>query len=374
MHNEQIHIKSGSESHKVLLHNAMGTGVGAAAIAQDYYGIRPRILFSEMLVPYPLNVVAYKPGSIVAGAYRHVSHILRDIVDAMRDNLTVRERGEVVVKGLGMTDGHNLSIPFEVADEFLLLGVDTDDRKVDFSRPLPDVRYVSELRVPVLDILHRKVLGEGTMAEAERVKYLANNIFGCVATSAGHFLGNHWDAHRYPDNILVLRQSGDMRGYNKFERVNPFRMSAEQGFPATAWATNVSRIRRIPRFDFFNGTVDCVFAHSEKLTNFVHATFTESKSLGSEISSSLVFVERRHKRQFFCCEHRWRRFRKHLNYRDIVFKFTNFSPVLQIYLIDNQIINYNFRKLLATCYRLIFGTAAKPGIMPKKFKLFFNVY
>lgn len=60
------------------------------------------------------------------------------------------------------------------------------------------------------------------------------------------FLGNHWDAHRYPDNILVLRQSGDVRGYNKFERVNPFRMSAEQGFPATAWATNVSRIRRIP--------------------------------------------------------------------------------------------------------------------------------
>ena len=108
MHNEQIHIKPGSELHKVLLHNAMGTGVGASAITQDDYGVRPGILSPEMLVPYALYVVAYKLGSVVAGAYRHISNILRDIVDAVRNNLAVRECGEVVVKRLGMTDSQNL--------------------------------------------------------------------------------------------------------------------------------------------------------------------------------------------------------------------------------------------------------------------------
>ena len=86
-----------------------------------------------------LNVVAYKLGSIVAGAYRHISHILRDIVDAVRDNLTVGEGSEVVVEGLGTADSQDFSFPLEVSDKFLLLGVDADYRKIDFRRLLADV-------------------------------------------------------------------------------------------------------------------------------------------------------------------------------------------------------------------------------------------
>ena len=70
MHNEQIHIKFGSELHKILLHNAMRAGVGTTAITQDDYGVRSGILLSEMLVPYTLDVVAYELRSVVAGAYR----------------------------------------------------------------------------------------------------------------------------------------------------------------------------------------------------------------------------------------------------------------------------------------------------------------
>ncbi len=45
MHNKKIHIKSGSEIHKVLFDNTMGTGVGTSAIAQNDYGIGVRILY-----------------------------------------------------------------------------------------------------------------------------------------------------------------------------------------------------------------------------------------------------------------------------------------------------------------------------------------
>ena len=63
--------------------------------------------------------------------------------------------------------------------------------------------------------------------------------------------------------------------------------------------------------------------------------------LGTEKLSLLVFVELGHKQLFLSCEHRWRSFRNHLKYRRIVFKFTKFSPVLQIYLIDNKILTIN---------------------------------
>ena len=101
-----------------------------------------------------------------------------------------------------------------------------------------------------------------------------------------------------------------------------------------------------------NGSVDGVFAHIEKLTNFVNAMSAKSKGLGSEISSLLVFVERRHKQLLLGCEHFWRSVRNHLKYRRIVFKVTNFSPVLQIYLVDNQI----FKSIFLLGFRLSFSS------------------
>ena len=74
---------------------------------------------------------------------------------------------------------------------------------------------------------------------------------------------------RYPDDTLVLRQSGSSRPDDEVESLEPFGMTVQKS-----------------------------------------------------------------------CEYRWRSFRNHLKYRRIVFKFTKISPVLQIYLIDNQIINY----------------------------------
>lgn len=91
MHNKKIHIKFGSKIHKVLFDNAMRAGVGASAIAQNDYGICGRILYPQVLIPYPFYIVADKFGGVVTRAYRHVSHIFCHIVDSVRDNLTIGE-------------------------------------------------------------------------------------------------------------------------------------------------------------------------------------------------------------------------------------------------------------------------------------------
>ena len=53
-----------------------------------------------VLHPYSRDVVADKPGSVVADSQRHVAYIPGDIIDALRNNLTFGEGGEVMVKGL----------------------------------------------------------------------------------------------------------------------------------------------------------------------------------------------------------------------------------------------------------------------------------
>ena len=58
MHNKKIHIKFGSKIHKVLFDNAMRAGVGASAIAQNDYGICGRILYPQVLIPYPFYITS----------------------------------------------------------------------------------------------------------------------------------------------------------------------------------------------------------------------------------------------------------------------------------------------------------------------------
>ena len=344
MHNEKVHIESGGKIHEIQLHNTVGTGVGASAIAQDDYCARSGILIPEMLFPYMLDVVAYEPGSIVADAYCHIAHILRNIEDAVRNNLPVGERCEVVVKGLGLADSQDLSVSLEVSDKFLLLGVNADYRKIDFCRSFTYVRNVQELRISVLDILHRKVLCKGAPAEPQLLKYLPDNIFRYLLAFLGNLSGNLRCAHGYPDDTLVLRQSGSSWPNDEVEALEPFGMTVQKTLPSTTATTYPSWLRRISGFDFTYRVVYRCFAHTEKLCNFVHAASAKSKSLGSEILSSSVFVELGHKQLLLSCEHFWRGFRKHLNHCGRLFKFTGFSPVLQIYLINNQIFNNNFRR------------------------------
>ena len=92
MHNEKVHIKSGSKVHEILLDYAVGAGVGTTSVAQYHQGMGIRVLPPEILVPYPLDVVAAELGRIVARAYGHISGVCRHVIDAVRDNLTVREQ------------------------------------------------------------------------------------------------------------------------------------------------------------------------------------------------------------------------------------------------------------------------------------------
>lgn len=166
-----------------------------------------------------------------------------------------------------------------------------------FSRMSAMFRNCASLSI--LDVLHRKVLDKGTSAKSQLFKYLPDNIFGYLTTFIGHLSGNFRSTHRHPEYILVLGQSGNSRSYDEVEDLELLGMTRQKALPSTTATAYPSRFRSISGLDFIYGIVHCCFAHTEKFCNFVHATSAKSKSLGSEILSSSVFVELGHKQLFF---------------------------------------------------------------------------
>lgn len=79
-----------------------------------------------------------------------------------------------------------------------------------------------------------------------------------------------------------------MRFNDQFEYFKPFRMLVQFLLSSSARSTNASWFRSITRIDFINGTVNCVFALAEKMTNFIYAAFTQGESFSSVILSLVI--------------------------------------------------------------------------------------
>lgn len=105
MNDKKPDTKFVGKVHKILLDDSVRTGIRSSAIAQDNKRMRIRVLPLQVLFPYSCDVVADKSGCVLTDSQCHMADIPCDIVDAVRDNLTIRERGEVVVKGLERSVG-----------------------------------------------------------------------------------------------------------------------------------------------------------------------------------------------------------------------------------------------------------------------------
>ncbi len=162
--------------HKILLDESVRGGVGPSAITQDNGGTSIGVLLLEMFSPDSRDVVTDELGRVMANAQRHITRISGHIVDAVRNNLTVRERGEVMVKGLEWSVAQCLPVPFEVPNHLLLLGVDADDRKSNSLGFFANEGDTLELFISVLNLLHGKVLVGGTLFKAKGVKDLTDKV------------------------------------------------------------------------------------------------------------------------------------------------------------------------------------------------------
>lgn len=355
MHNEDIHTQSVGKVHEILLDNPVRTGVRTASVAENHHGMGIWVLLHKMFVPYPRDVVADKLGSVVVGTECQIAHILRDIVDAVWNYLSISERLKVVVKRLGLPDAKRTSLSLEVTDEFLLLCVDAQDGEPQLCTLLPDVSNMQKLNISLLGIPHRKALEELPVAEAKGLKYLTNMVFGDVASVVNHSTSYLWDGQRYPEYILVLRESGKVRFDDQTEYIHPFWMKWQLGLTASAGAADPSLFGSVPGAEFFDALTDGIFAVSHFFANFANAMSAKCERTFREVVPHLAFIEFRHKHPALGRKAFWRSFLNHFKGLAIFFKVKKFSPDFLYYIINNQQIeskfSYFFKRFIKACSR-----------------------
>ena len=322
--------------HKVLLYDSVRAGVRASAVAQDSEGVGIRVLLLQVLPPDSCDVVTDELGRVMVNAQRHITHISGHIVDAVRNNLAARERGEVMVKGLEWSVAQCLPVPFEVPNHLLLLGVDADNMKSNSLGFFADGGDTLELFISVLNLLHGKVLVEGTFSKAKGVKDLTDKVAGDIVPDSREFAHDLSNTQGYPHHILIL---------------------GKHTLPDSTRSANTAITRTLSGEKFLSSTLKSMCAYFHNYTNFAvdELLSLEVGGLGGQKSSSISFVQRGHIRQIFWREDFWRGFRKHLYSYCLLYKVTKYSPNI-LYYIDNQQIKSCFYRFLGGSRRGGFST------------------
>ena len=344
MHNEQPDIQFVGKVHEVLLDDPVRTGVGTSSIAQDNQGMRIRVLLLQVFPPDSRDVVADESGRVVADSQRHVADIPCHIVDAVRNHLAVGEGGEVVVKGLERAVGQRLSITLEVPQHLLLLGVNADDGE-PYARGLrTNGGNLPELIVPVLYVLHGKVLIEGAFPKAEGIKDLSHEVAGDAASDSREFTHDLGDAQGYPHHILILREPSRMGLDDLHDSLRPLGMAGKISLPSGTRSADTAVAGTFSAKEFPYPFLKSMCACSHHFTNTAVA-----EPLGLEVGgfrgqepSSVSFVQRGHIRQIAWRKDFWGRFRYHFKSIAITLKVTKNPPVSLRYITDNQQIKLNF--------------------------------
>ena len=343
MNNKKPDTQFIGKVHKILLDDSVRAGVRTSAIAQDNKGTGVRVLPLQMILPYSCDVVTDKLGSIMADSQRHVADIPGHVIDAVRNNLTVGEGGEVVVKGFEWTVGQSLSLPLEVPQHLFLLGVDADDGKSRRLRLFADGRDAQELIITVPDLLHGKVLIEGTLLKAKGVKDLSDKVARDVVSDCGKFTHDLCDTQGYPYHILILREASRMRFDYLYDSLRPLGMLGKHTLAPGSLFSNAAIAGTFSGEELPSSFLKSMCACSHNFTNFAVAEplSLEVCGLGCQETSFVSFVQRRDIRHIAWREDFWRSFRDHLQTLGLMFKVTKNLPDFLYYIIDNQQIKSN---------------------------------
>ena len=250
MNNKKSDTQFVGKVHKILLDDSVRAGVRTSTIAQDNEGARAGILLLQMLFPDSGNVVTDKLGCVMTDSQRHIAYIFGHIIDAVWDNLTVGEGGEVVIKGLKRSVGQSLSLPLEVPEHLLLPGVNADNGQSHARRLLTNGSDLLELFVPVLDILHGKVLVERAFPKAKGIKDLMNKVARDNVSDRGELTHDLCDTQGYPYHILILRETRCVRFDDLHDSLCPFRMLGKHTLASSSRSADAAITRTFSRKKF----------------------------------------------------------------------------------------------------------------------------
>lgn len=139
---------------QILLDDVVGAGIRAATVTEQQQRMGLGVVVLQVLDPHTPQVVAGELGGVAVGAQGHVALIGVDVINAVGNDPAIREAGKVVVIDPAATCRVALARPVEVAQHFLLLGVDAQHGQVLLGEGRTVAADFLELLVALLNLLH----------------------------------------------------------------------------------------------------------------------------------------------------------------------------------------------------------------------------
>ena len=210
--------------------------VGTSSVTKDADTLCTWIYMAEMLLPLLHKTVAGKLRCVVACAKGHVAGIPHDIVDAVRNHLSVGERGVVMVVHLYRFGSVDCPVVTpERAKDFLFLRVHAEYGSACFLTPFTQLFYVLELFVAQLALCHRQGLYRLASGVPLSLYYLPDGIEAYLyMVLLREYLLDLRGSQPEPLCIGILRESCDVKFYYLAEDGYILGMLGERTLPASS--------------------------------------------------------------------------------------------------------------------------------------------
>ena len=183
-------------------------GIAPAAIAEQQQGGGPRIIRPPEVLPPISDAVTGEGAVVVAGAHIEMTVVALEIVQAVWVDDSARQRGKVMVEGFDDRLRVRVARSEEVADQFLLLGVDAGN---GIARVLIAVSVLSDdfkWAILLRMVFERAVFQRLAPAQMVLLEQLGHDLDAHAKTARGQFRGPAPQRKIGPQNPFAHRVAG----------------------------------------------------------------------------------------------------------------------------------------------------------------------
>src|SRR4029450_272719 len=178
---------------EVFLKQMLVTTVAATTIAQEQNRRGVWVQTLAVTVPKQPQAVAGEGGGVPAEPHMYPALIAGEIVDAMRDDHTSGQTGEIMIKGFEGLLAVDFAIAVECSQVFLLLGIDAQDRMASLEKRLDEMSQMAELLAAMRRVTtgqHLEHLASGKTEPIENPAHDAGSgVDGLFLQALGNLLG-----------------------------------------------------------------------------------------------------------------------------------------------------------------------------------------
>src|SRR5712692_10165563 len=218
--------------------------------------------------------------------------ILGQIIDTMRNDHATGEAGEIMIKGLECLLAVDLAMTVERAQQFLLLGIDAQNRVPRREKLLDEMAQMAKLRVALRRVTTRQDFGDLATGQPERIEQASDNVGASTDAVGVQAVGNLLGRQIRPQHVVTHGVASDPfldRVLHVLEQcwVFGFRL-----LPSASWFANALARRIIGQLlELSDAFLDGVRIASQDVRNVCGPTMAQGERFDGRKAAAVLFRE-----------------------------------------------------------------------------------